>query len=198
MRELDTSHPLPKSLGVCPPPQSLRGDNLRKLIPSLSLLSFFLFTQSFPYLFFMLFQVGLNPLLLCLKSRGSIVYFIKQHKKDNYRKSQLQLNRRTALWDRLTFLRLISSFFCSTNLAGIPPMLSWALQRCSHNSPRKMRAFLGLRKPVRLICISFGSGNCKDRGRQHVNVGHTDRQGISTYQHLPCPAESSHNKTYTL
>ena len=146
----------------------------------------------------MLFQVGLNPLLLCLQSRGSTVYFIKQHKKDNYRKSQLQLNRRTALWDRLTFLRLISSFFCSTNLAGIPPMLSWALQRCSHNSPRKMRAFLGLRKPVRLICISFGSGNCKDRGRQHMNVGHTDRQGISTYQHLPCPAESSHNKKYTL
>lgn len=55
---------------------------------------------------------------------------------------------------------LISSFFCSRNLAGMPPMLSMALTSSSHSSAMKVRAFLALRKPVRLICISLPSGHC--------------------------------------
>ena len=55
---------------------------------------------------------------------------------------------------------LISSFFCSRNCVGMPASFSWALHSRSHSSTWKMRAFLALRKPVRLICMSLASGNC--------------------------------------
>lgn len=50
---------------------------------SLSLLSFFLFTQSFPYLFFMLFQVGLNPLLLCLFALDFLLFLLHKFGRDS-------------------------------------------------------------------------------------------------------------------
>ena len=62
-----------------------------------------------------------------------------------------------------TCLFLISSFFSSRNMSGIPPIFSWALRSKSHSSSMKMRAFLAFKNPVKLICISLPSGNCKNK-----------------------------------
>lgn len=64
------------------------------------------------------------------------------------------------LWEKLTCLCLISSFFCSRKADGMPAMLSWALSSRGHKSFMNSRAFLPFRKPVRLICIILLSGCC--------------------------------------
>lgn len=55
-------------------------------------------------------------------------------------------------------LSLISSFFCSRNLAGMPPIFSCALSSSSHNSSMNALAFFAFRNPVKFICICLPSG----------------------------------------
>ena len=57
-----------------------------------------------------------------------------------------------------TFLCLISSFFFSKNVEGMPPIFSCALTSRLHNSFINSRAFFDWRKPVILICMDLGSG----------------------------------------
>lgn len=60
----------------------------------------------------------------------------------------------------VTWRCLISSFFCSRNTAGIPPIFSWALRSNSQSSCIKLLAFLAFRNPVKFICIVRPSGSC--------------------------------------
>ena len=70
------------------------------------------------------------------------------------------------LWEKLTCLCLISSFFCSRKADGMPAMLSWALSSRGHKSFMNSRAFLPFRKPVRLICIILLSGCCNTHTKE--------------------------------
>lgn len=56
-------------------------------------------------------------------------------------------------------LAWISAFLAAMKASGTPISFSIAESRCSHRAAMNRRAFLPFRKPVRLICISFGSGN---------------------------------------
>ena len=57
-----------------------------------------------------------------------------------------------------TFLCLISSFFFSKKVEGMPPIFSCALKSRLHNSFINSRAFFDCRKPVIFICMNLGSG----------------------------------------
>ena len=118
-------------------------------------------------------KMSLNSYLdhhLCL------IFQIWLHNNASWQKGHLIVH--LALWHQaitwtnkdfsLTCRRLISSFFCSINFAGIPPMLSWALSSKTQSSVMNWRALRALRNPVKLICISLPFGNCKHTNMPHV------------------------------
>ena len=77
-----------------------------------------------------------------------------------------------------SFRSCISFFLSSSMAVGMPPTFSCALASNSQSSPMNIRAFLPCKKPVRFICIFFGSGLFSDSKRLKI-------KSLSTSSSIP-------------